>query len=598
MENNTDKLLYSISSLVELSESLISPDAFSSNANAILHQILGTLLISKGIIFYYDSQNMELNSYVSKGLEGKDVNIPLTIRDSCELIKINTPLELAVDADLMGDAKSVIRKIKKRLPDAYLWTNLSVKDEFVGSIVLGKKFMGEELSAEDIDFLKIISRSVAVTIFNYNLIKDLNRKIMELQSREDELKKRKLELEILYDVGLEVTFLGESVEEISEKILDHAVSLLDARSGILLLFRHGTTDIQTIKNINVDKKEIAKLEEDIKIIKYVLNEKTTIIRSAGNSKDTLFPQSELIATPIIYKNSIHGIFILHDKESRKEQAHFTEDDKKILAAFANQAAVAVENSRLHHISIEKKKLEREIELAAEIQRELIPDSAPKISGFDIDGICMPCHTVGGDFYNYFPLEDGRLLIVVADVSGKGVPASLLVSSINSLIYGHLELKEYDLQTLVSIISRAMYMSSTAGKYATAFFLELNPEDANIKYINAGHNFPIMRNKEMGEIDLKEGGFCLGMFDRAEYKSGSFMMKKNDLVVVYTDGITEQIDKDENFYGEERLNDLIDKNRTLEVKKLNKEIISSVYKYSENQVITDDMTVLSIIKTAG
>jgi len=103
---------------------------------------------------------------------------------------------------------------------------------------------------------------------------------------------------------------------------------------------------------------------------------------------------------------------------------------------------------------------------------------------------------------------------------------------------------------------------------------------------------------MGEIELTEGGFCLGMFDRAEYKSGSFKMEKNDLIVIYTDGITEQIDRNNNFYGEERLNDIIDKGRSLKATILNEEIISSVHKFSESQLITDDMTVVSIIKTAG
>jgi sigma-B regulation protein RsbU (phosphoserine phosphatase) len=299
-----------------------------------------------------------------------------------------------------------------------------------------------------------------------------------------------------------------------------------------------------------------------------------------------------LTVPILYKNKLNGIFMLIDKEGRDGKDSFNEGDKKLLAAFANQAAIAIENSRLYLVSLEKERMQRDIELAAEIQRELIPDRFPEYRGLDINGFCIPCRTVGGDYYHYFNISDDKLLLVVADVSGKGIPAALLVSSLNSVLIVEMEL-ETDLKKIVGALSRSIFQSSTSGKYATAFFAEIDLRNSTIRYINAGHNPPLFLAKNGKRLELMEGGFCIGMFEDGKYKAGEIPFRKGELISIYTDGITEQTNEKDEFFEEERLFDIIISSKNKPAEAINNKVIDEVHSFRKNTPIADDMTLLTI-----
>jgi len=587
-DQNLERLLYSLSSLVELSETMTSPESFVENSRAILHQVLGTLLVSRGALFIIDDETDVLKLYVSKGIDKQDIDLHLKTDEKASLLKISDPVEVS---------KIPIKRIKEQIintmPEATLWISLKIKDELLGVIILGKKFMDEELTPQDIDLLKIISRSVAVTIYNYRLIANLNDKIEELKNRESELRKRTLELEVLYDVGLEVTFLAESIEEITHQILTNAVGLLDARAGVLFLIDQESKEIYPSVSINIEGSEILKLNRNFSAIKYAIEHKAGSIRSPGQpTEDEPLANSEILTVPILYQNKVIGIFMLIDKEGREANINFDEGDKKLLAAFANQAAIAIENSRLYMVSLEKERMQRDIELAAEIQRELIPERFPEYRGLDIDGFCIPCRTVGGDYYNYFRISDDKLLLVVADVSGKGIPAALLVSSLNSVLIVELEL-ETDLQKIVGALSRSIFYSSTSGKFATAFFAEIDLKNSTVRYINAGHNPPLFLTSSGERPELMNGGFCIGMFEDVKYETGELPFRKGELLSIYTDGITEQMNDNEEFFEEERLFDIILANKNKSSHTINRKVIKEIHSFSRNTPIADDMTLLTI-----
>lgn len=595
-EMNIERLLFSISSLVELSESMLSPEDFMQNSKAILHQISGILLIPKSLILLVDDKDNSLNCYVSRGVECEDMKMVLNPKELSVIREPNTPLRLDVDETELKLPDKLIKKLQSGFPEAQLWINLKFKDELLGVLILGKKFMDKDVTDQDIDLLKIISRSIALTFSNFKLIKTLSWKINELTNREIELKKRKLELEILYSVGLEVTFLAESLNDIAGKILENAVGLLDARAGALFLYDEENKKIEPVANININQRDLSQIDESFPVIQYAVFEKASSIRSNKTDENDPFPDSELISIPIIYKNQVKGVFILIDKEGRDTKNNFTEDDKKLLSAFANQAAVAIENVRLYRISLEKERIQREIELAAEIQKSLIPEKFPKLTGFDINGVCIPCRTVGGDYYNYFILPNGRILIAVADVSGKGVPASLFVSSINSVLYAQID-QDYDLLKTIGILSKAIYHSVATGKYATAFFLEIDPKGSSIRYVNAGHNPPFMLKNDKKSVELTEGGFCIGMFKDSSYQCKELPFNIGDQILIYTDGVTEQTNENEEYYGEEKLLGILRKNTALNASQINHEIVKSVYDFSKKTQLHDDLTLVMIKKTA-
>jgi len=595
-ETNIERLLYSISSLVELSESMLSPEDFMLNSKAILHQISGILLIPKSLILLLDESDNCLYCYISRGIECEDLRIKINENEKKTFARTDIPFRIDLEKNESEIPKKVIEKLKAAFPEAQLWINLKFKEDLLGVLILGRKFMEKEITQQDTDFLKIISRSIALTFSNFKLIRTLNQKISALIKNESELKKRKLELEILYAVGLEVTFLAESLKDIADKILENAVGLLDARAGALFLYDESRKTLEPTASINISPEDLKEINENFPVISYALNEKTSSIRSNQAAESDPFPDSEIIAIPIIYKNEVKGVFVLLDKESRGAKDNFNEDDKKLLSAFANQAAVAIENARLYRISLEKERIQREIELAAEIQKSLIPESFPALPGYDISGVCIPCRTVGGDYYNYFQLPEGRILIAVADVSGKGVPAALFVSSINSVLYAQID-QDYDLMKMIGILSKAIYQSVTSGKYATAFFLEIDPVKSMIRYINAGHNPPIMLTGDNRKIELTEGGFCIGMFKESIYKTQELAFNKGDQILIYTDGVTEQTNEIDDYFGEEPLNDILSKNINSTAADINQRIIQSVYQFSNKKQLQDDLTLVMIKKTA-
>jgi sigma-B regulation protein RsbU (phosphoserine phosphatase) len=595
-ETNIERLLYSISSLVELSDSMLTPEDFMLNSKAILHQISGILLIPKSLILMLDEPDNSLYCYISRGIECGDMRIKISENEKKAMAQPDVPFRIDTEKNEFEIPKKIIGKLKDGFPEAQLWINLKFKDELLGVLILGRKFMNKEITQQDLDFLKIISRSIALTFSNFKLIRTLNQQISALTKSESELKKKKLELEILYAVGLEVTFLSQSLIDIAGKILENAVGLLDARAGALLLYDESLKKLEPAANINISPKELGEINENFPAIRYALHEKTSSIRSNQAAENDPFPDSELLTIPIIYKNEVKGIFVLIDKESRGTRDNFTEDDKKLLSAFANQAAVAIENARLYRISLEKERIQREIELAAEIQKNLIPESFPSLPGYDISGVCIPCRTVGGDYYNYFLLPDGRILIAVADVSGKGVSAALFVSSINSVLHAQID-QDYDLLKVIGILSKAIYQSITAGKYATAFFLEIDPARSRIRCINAGHNPPIMLTGDNHKIELTEGGFCIGMFKDSIYKSQELPFNKGDQILIYTDGVTEQTNEKDDYFGEEPLSDILISNINSTAAEINQRIIQSVYQFSNKKQLQDDMTLVMIKKTA-
>ena len=224
-------------------------------------------------------------------------------------------------------------------------------------------------------------------------------------------------VEALYDVGLAIASTLD-LDELCDEILLRAVSLLDARRGALYLLEGDCyRRVQTLGGVSCET-----VARDAPAVE-------ALLAGSQEAGDELLPGSRyLLAVPIEIESSPRGLLVVADKESRHGVGPFPESDGRTLGLFANQAAIALENARLHRDALEKERLEREIQLAADIQRRLLPTSYPVADGFELVGWSRPARHVGGDYYNLLARPDGRLALVVADVSGKGMPAALMVST--------------------------------------------------------------------------------------------------------------------------------------------------------------------------
>jgi len=223
---------------------------------------------------------------------------------------------------------------------------------------------------------------------------------------------------------------------------------------------------------------------------------------------------------------------------------------------SNLAAVKIENAKLFEQALEKEKMEKEMALAAQIQRDFLPKKEPECENFEIAGINIPCHQVGGDYYDFISIDPQRLGIVIADVSGKGVSASLLMASLRAALHSEIN-PDYKLEKMASKLNDFVHRSSAANSFITFFFCEINKESSQLSFINAGHNPPL----------LESCGFCLGMFPGATYEMQKICLNPSELILLFTDGITEGRNKKNEEFTEERLIKLVKKHSKLSAQKL-------------------------------
>ncbi|HMA17598.1 MAG TPA: GAF domain-containing protein, partial [Thermoanaerobaculia bacterium] len=298
--------------------------------------------------------------------------------------------------------------------DGRLWVPLEAEGEVHGFLALDGLELDDptELAAA----LGLIFGAVLGASRLSRLVKDA----------EFEVKARLLELESLYDLGLSLS--GQlDVSALADEVLYRSISLTDARKGTLVLFgERGAAPL--VRSVGEDLLPAEAVrswdlrEGDVEINNDAANAPTAGARLNGCEK--------CLAVSIAVPGRRLGVLAVADKESRDGRVlDFTPGDARLLSLFANQAAAAIETTRLHREALEKERIERELELAAAIQRQILPRELPRIPGLELAGATLPTRQVGGDYFDLFPLSRGRLGFVVADVSGKGIPAALLVSTV-------------------------------------------------------------------------------------------------------------------------------------------------------------------------
>jgi len=266
-------------------------------------------------------------------------------------------------------------------------------------------------------------------------------------------------------------------------------------------------------------------------------------------------ESELLL-PLAVKDRLIGFMSLAPKLSEQP---YTGSDLRLLKSVAAQTGLALEVARLTTAIGEeiaqRERVNRELEIAREVQERLFPQELPSISGLDYTGRCRPAREVGGDYYDFLELPEGKFGIAIGDVSGKGIGAALMMAALEASLRGQASLTGADLAELMSRVNRLVYEASSVNRYATFFYAQLDPKTLALSYVNAGHNPPIVlrRRASAWEIHrLETGGPVVGLLRNSPYQQGSFAMQHGDLLVCFTDGVSEAMNPADEEWGEERL----------------------------------------------
>lgn len=275
-------------------------------------------------------------------------------------------------------------------------------------------------------------------------------------------------------------------------------------------------------------------------------------RVTPQEREWLMQLDSQLLLPLPSKDKLLGFLSLGQKRSEEP---YSGSDIRLLNSVAAQTGLALENSQLTaEIAAEaaqRERLNREIEIAREVQERLFPQKLPAIKGLDCAGHCRPALGVGGDYYDFLALPGGRLGLVIGDVSGKGIAAALLMASLQASVRGQSMRGEQNLAQLMANVNSLIYEASASSRYATLFYAQLDPASRRLDYVNAGHNPPLLvRGGEA--IHLETGGTVVGLLPTYAYQQGTIDLQPGDVLVAFTDGISEAMNLQDEEWGEERL----------------------------------------------
>jgi phosphoserine phosphatase RsbU/P len=316
---------------------------------------------------------------------------------------------------------------------------------------------------------------------------------------------------------------------------------------------------------------------------------------AGDSA-CLFPDCmTYVAVPIKGSNdAVIGVLAAADRETRDGGiAPFEANELRLLSLFANQVAIALENARLHRDALEKQAMERDLELAATIQRDILPKSIPTIEGIEIAALSRPARQVGGDYHAFF-VRDGVVTALVADVAGKSMPAALLVSALHAVVQ-LLFAEGREIGEIATELNRHIHSWSAENKFITMIMVSIDREHESISYVNAGHNPGYLIAN--GRIDtIKSHGLPIGILPNSRYLAQTRPFPAGSCAVLYSDGITEAEDVDGEEFGNERLEALLGEHLGCSATLIRDQIADAVDSFVDEAPQKDDETIVIINRT--
>lgn len=310
-------------------------------------------------------------------------------------------------------------------------------------------------------------------------------------------------------------------------------------------------------------------------------------RFAANQSIMLGGIRSIMAVPLAIEERVLGMVYV---DSPLHSNRFTKRDLELLTLIAGVAAIRIENVRLLDVQVEQKRLANELAVASEIQLRLHPTAPPPINGYDLMGVSFPCYEVGGDYFDFIQKRDGRVVIALGDVSGKGTGAALLMSSIHAAVRAQCTTR-LSPSEIVTEINQYIYDNTPSNRYVTLFYSELDPRTHQLTYINGGHNAPLLV-RASGEITtLDIGGFPVGITPFGDYHEGVAHFEPGDVLVIYSDGVTESQNEAGEEFDEPRLIEIVQRNRGRTAAGLRDRIDDALQKFVGKAKSVDDLTLV-------
>jgi sigma-B regulation protein RsbU (phosphoserine phosphatase) len=551
------KVKRNLTALVEFSRVVNESLDLNFILNNVLFTCMGKFLATRGLIALKTNGSFQLKS--SKGIS--------------EEVQKKFP-ELSLNGELLED-KSLQSFLTESKLNAIEKINSS--DECLGFICLGEKLNQSPYSEDDREFLRTILNISATAIQNSKVLDELTRVNRQLDSRIQRLSS-------LFELSKEFGLVNESTK-VARLLVYSVIGQFLVYKFAVITFEEGELKVLESKISDHDLEKILK-EYDLKNLSSSLNKE-----EIHKDYPELYKQKIELVIPMQIQGKTKGLILLGKRINNQQ---YTKDDVEFISSVASLAIISLENQRLFLEELEKQKIEEELEIARDIQKNLLPQVSPLFSHYDVAAENLSSRQVGGDYYDIITLDDKSFCISIADVVGKGVPAALLMANLQAFLKVICK-QGMKLNDATALINDLVSENITDGKFITFCWAVLNNEDVTIEYVNAGHNPPLLVRK--GKIlKLEKGGIILGVMKTfIPYESELIKLEKDDVILLFTDGISEAKNVKDEEFSDERLEKLV-----LELSDLPKtasEILISIKKEVQNfaygTVQSDDITLMVI-----
>jgi len=302
-----------------------------------------------------------------------------------------------------------------------------------------------------------------------------------------------------------------------------------------------------------------------------------------------FHTRNLVCVPL--RNPQGDVIGTLEAMNKLESACFTEEDARVLSAFADQSAIALERARLQQETVAKRLLEQELEWARDIQAGFWPKEPPHYDGICLAGVSVPATQVGGDYYDFIPLGESRCALVIGDISGKGVAAALLMAELRAVLRAQVEERRSPAEVMF-VVNNMLVRNSPDEKFVTLFYGELDTVTRELTYVNAGHNPPLLYGRLTGQLArLETRGIAAGVVADAPYEVACEKLRPGEVMVLYTDGATDAQNRTEELFGEARFRDLVRQHAEEDAPTLLESLYQSVVDFTEGAPQYDDITLV-------
>jgi len=420
-------------------------------------------------------------------------------------------------------------------------------------------------------------------------------RLHKLEAENARLKRSVAELSLLNELALSIGASNDT-QEIIQSVIKRVVKSVKAEQGDLMLIKENTQDLLTTFVRTADsKRKMGVFSVHDNLLGWMqLHKKPLLLNKPW--KDDRFNNTDwnpainnLLCVPLMIRSRLIGVLTAYNNQ--KVPSAFSEEDLRILAIIAAQSAQIIENARLYEEEQALTRMREELRLAQEIQTSLLPQRQTFIPGYEVAGLSKPAQVVGGDFFDVFSASDDHFALCVGDASGKGLPASLFISNVQATLHGQ-SLGNTSVSSCLKRVNHLLSQRTRKGLFVTLFYGVLEPGTHMLRFANAGHNRPLLRRADGTIETLSLGDIPMGFLSEFSFREDAISFQPGDLLLIYSDGITEAKSSDNSLFEEYRLIQLLSKSNG-SPKELIEHIIAGVEKFRREAQQSDDMTLLAL-----